>query len=246
MTDFVDRVRSSRDEHRRVRAGYPTAAMIIHRADMFGLALPAARADRPRQATRYAYLTLPPGRILSSAAESVYVMQTLDTLGAGFLWPADLDIEGAGNLLGEEQSGHPRGRHRALPRCWRKRWRRRTWRARAETTATGGLGAADQPRHGRTDRGLRPRPAFAWASIGDCRSWSTSARSTPSPPNWSTFRASAEEVQNLLDVIDQAAVRDAGVEKVDTRTEGRRDRLSRACSPTRRASCSSSVPGRDG
>ena len=36
-------------------------------------------------------------------------MQTLDTLGAGFqLASHDLDIRGAGNLLGEEQSGHIR------------------------------------------------------------------------------------------------------------------------------------------
>src|SRR3546814_12002530 len=56
----------------------------------------------------YAYFTLPPGRILSAAAEKrLHVMQTLDSLGAGFqLASHDLDIRGAGNLLGEEQSGH--------------------------------------------------------------------------------------------------------------------------------------------
>jgi transcription-repair coupling factor (superfamily II helicase) len=58
----------------------------------------------------YAYLTLPPGRLLSTAAEKrLGVMQTLDSLGAGFtLASHDLDIRGAGNLLGEEQSGHIR------------------------------------------------------------------------------------------------------------------------------------------
>ncbi|MCG8355820.1 MAG: transcription-repair coupling factor, partial [Kiloniellales bacterium] len=58
----------------------------------------------------YAYLTLPPGRLLSAAAQKrLEVMQTLDTLGAGFtLASHDLDIRGAGNLLGEEQSGHIR------------------------------------------------------------------------------------------------------------------------------------------
>jgi transcription-repair coupling factor (superfamily II helicase) len=58
----------------------------------------------------YAYLTLPPGRLLSSAAKKrLEVMQTLDTLGAGFMVAShDMDIRGAGNLLGEEQSGHIR------------------------------------------------------------------------------------------------------------------------------------------
>ena len=48
--------------------------------------------------------------MLSPAAEKrLEVMQTLDTLGAGFsLASHDLDIRGAGNLLGAEQSGHIR------------------------------------------------------------------------------------------------------------------------------------------
>ena len=86
--------------------------IIIHRADMFGLAqLYQLRGRVGRSKTRaYAYLTLPPGRALSAAAEKrLQVMQTLDTLGAGFtLASHDLDIRGAGNLLGEEQSGHIR------------------------------------------------------------------------------------------------------------------------------------------
>lgn len=86
--------------------------MIVHRADMFGLAqLYQIRGRIGRSKTRgYAYLTLPPGRLLSSAAEKrLNVMQTLDTLGAGFtLASHDMDIRGAGNLLGEEQSGHIR------------------------------------------------------------------------------------------------------------------------------------------
>ena len=49
-----------------------------------------------------------PGKTLTKGAERrLQVMQTLDTLGAGFnLASHDLDIRGAGNLLGEEQSGH--------------------------------------------------------------------------------------------------------------------------------------------
>ncbi|MBT5413954.1 MAG: transcription-repair coupling factor, partial [Rhodospirillaceae bacterium] len=56
----------------------------------------------------YCYLTLPPNQTLTvAAARRLEVMQTLDNLGAGFsLASHDLDIRGAGNLLGEEQSGH--------------------------------------------------------------------------------------------------------------------------------------------
>ena len=84
--------------------------IVIHRADMFGLAqLYQLRGRVGRAKVRaYAYLTLPPKRKLTAAAEKrLEVMQTLDTLGAGFsLASHDLDIRGAGNLLGEEQSGH--------------------------------------------------------------------------------------------------------------------------------------------
>ncbi|WP_026986225.1 transcription-repair coupling factor [Fodinicurvata fenggangensis] len=86
--------------------------LIIHRADMFGLAqLYQLRGRVGRSKQRgYAYLTLPQGRILTKTAEKrLEVMQTLDTLGAGFtLASHDMDIRGAGNLLGEEQSGHVR------------------------------------------------------------------------------------------------------------------------------------------
>ncbi|MBT7943678.1 MAG: DEAD/DEAH box helicase, partial [Alphaproteobacteria bacterium] len=86
--------------------------IFIHRADMFGLAqLYQLRGRVGRSKTRaYAYLTLPPGRMLTPTAQKrLEVMQTLDTLGAGFsLASHDLDIRGAGNLLGAEQSGHIR------------------------------------------------------------------------------------------------------------------------------------------
>ena len=91
----------------------PTAnTLIIHRADMFGLSqLYQLRGRVGRSKLRaYCYLTLPPGRALTASAEKrLEVMQTLDTLGAGFtLASHDLDIRGAGNLLGDEQSGHIR------------------------------------------------------------------------------------------------------------------------------------------
>jgi len=89
----------------------PTAnTMIIHRADNYGLAqLYQLRGRVGRSKVRaYAYLTLPPNRIPTPQAEKrLHVLQTLDTLGAGFtLASHDLDIRGAGNILGDEQSGH--------------------------------------------------------------------------------------------------------------------------------------------
>ncbi len=84
--------------------------IVIHRADMFGLSqLYQLRGRVGRGKVRgYAYLTLPPDRKPTPTAEKrLDVMQTLDNLGAGFsLASHDLDIRGAGNLLGDEQSGH--------------------------------------------------------------------------------------------------------------------------------------------
>src|SRR5271166_4046935 len=86
--------------------------MVVHRADMFGLAqLYQLRGRIGRSKVRgYAYLTLPEKKKLAPTAQRrLEVMQTLDTLGAGFqLASHDLDIRGAGNLLGDEQSGHIR------------------------------------------------------------------------------------------------------------------------------------------
>jgi transcription-repair coupling factor (superfamily II helicase) len=86
--------------------------LVIYRADMFGLGQLyqlRGRVGRGKQ-RGYAYLTWPPNHRLSAAAEKrLTVMQTLDNLGAGFtLASHDLDIRGAGNLLGDEQSGHIR------------------------------------------------------------------------------------------------------------------------------------------
>ncbi len=86
--------------------------LVIHHADMFGLGQLyqlRGRVGRGKQ-RGYAYLTWPQSHRLSVAAEKrLTVMQTLDALGAGFtLASHDLDIRGAGNLLGDEQSGHIR------------------------------------------------------------------------------------------------------------------------------------------
>ncbi len=89
----------------------PTAnTLIVHRADMFGLAqLYQLRGRVGRSKVRaFALFTLPVNKVLTTMAERrLKVLQSLDTLGAGFqLASHDLDIRGAGNLLGEEQSGH--------------------------------------------------------------------------------------------------------------------------------------------
>jgi transcription-repair coupling factor (superfamily II helicase) len=84
--------------------------LVVHRADKFGLAqLYQLRGRVGRAKTRaYALFTVPAKRKLTGSAEKrLKVLQSLDTLGAGFqLASHDLDIRGAGNLLGEEQSGH--------------------------------------------------------------------------------------------------------------------------------------------
>jgi transcription-repair coupling factor (superfamily II helicase) len=89
----------------------PTAnTLIVHRADMFGLSqLYQLRGRVGRAKARaYAYLTTPFERPITLSAERrLQVLQSLDSLGAGFqLASHDLDIRGGGNLLGEEQSGH--------------------------------------------------------------------------------------------------------------------------------------------
>ncbi|MGB0508309.1 MAG: TRCF domain-containing protein, partial [Pikeienuella sp.] len=86
--------------------------LIVHRADMFGLAqLYQIRGRVGRSKVRaYSYFTTEPRKPLTPAADKrLKVLSSLDTLGAGFtLASHDLDIRGAGNLLGEEQSGHIR------------------------------------------------------------------------------------------------------------------------------------------
>ncbi|MEP3346128.1 MAG: transcription-repair coupling factor [Litoreibacter sp.] len=91
----------------------PTAnTMIVHRADMFGLSqLYQIRGRVGRSKTRaYAYLTTKPRQKLTTTAEKrLRVLGSIDSLGAGFnIASQDLDIRGAGNVLGEEQSGNMR------------------------------------------------------------------------------------------------------------------------------------------
>ena len=166
----------------------PTAnTMIVHRADMFGLAqLYQLRGRVGRSKVRaYALFTLPANRKLTDTADRrLKVLQSLDTLGAGFqLASHDLDIRGAGNLLGEEQSGHIKEVGFELYQQMLEeavaeiRGRRRGGRGR--------LVAADHHRHGGDDpRELRARPATAAGALPPPgRTRRRSRTSTPSAPN---------------------------------------------------------------
>ncbi len=86
--------------------------IVLHRADMFGLSQLYQLRGRVGRAKQrgYAYFTYAPTAALSQTAQQrLEVIATLDQLGAGFqLASHDMDIRGAGNLLGEEQSGHIR------------------------------------------------------------------------------------------------------------------------------------------
>ena len=84
--------------------------LIIDRADRLGLAqLYQLRGRIGRRAQRgYAYLLVPPGRRLTEAAQRrLHTIVAATELGAGFrIAMRDLEIRGAGNILGAEQSGH--------------------------------------------------------------------------------------------------------------------------------------------
>ena len=89
----------------------PTAnTMIVHEADRFGLAeLHQLRGRVGRYKHRaYCYLLLPERRTLTSvAAKRLKAIEEFSDLGAGFaIAMRDLEIRGAGNILGSEQSGH--------------------------------------------------------------------------------------------------------------------------------------------
>lgn len=88
----------------------PTAnTIIVHRADMFGLAqLYQMRGRVGRSKVRaYAYFTFPQKRVPNAIAmKRLEIIQNIDSLGAGFsIASHDMDIRGFGNMLGEEQSG---------------------------------------------------------------------------------------------------------------------------------------------
>ena len=88
----------------------PTAnTIMINRADHMGLAqLHQLRGRVGRSHHRaYAYLIAPPRKALSGdAAKRLEAIESMEELGAGFVFAThDLEIRGAGELLGEQQSG---------------------------------------------------------------------------------------------------------------------------------------------
>jgi transcription-repair coupling factor (superfamily II helicase) len=113
MTDFYERKVDVLVSTNIVESGLdiPTAnTLIVGHADKFGLSqLYQLRGRIGRSKARaYAYLTTPAEKKLTdTATRRLEVLQSLDQLGAGFSVAShDMDIRGAGNLLGEEQSGH--------------------------------------------------------------------------------------------------------------------------------------------
>ena len=113
MQDFYDRHVDVLLSTNIIESGLdvPTAnTLIIHRADRFGLAELYQLRGRVGRSKRqaYAYLTYPLGsQPTAGALKRLRVMDSLDELGSGFRVASyDMDIRGAGNLLGSEQSGH--------------------------------------------------------------------------------------------------------------------------------------------
>ena len=150
--------------------------LIVHRADMFGLAqLYQLRGRVGRSKTRaYALFTLPAEQARSTpqAEKRLKVLQSLDTLGAGFqLASHDLDIRGAGNLLGDEQSGHIKEVGYELYQQMLQEAIDGAEGRRSRDRGRGDLVAVDHGRHAGDDPGgLRARPAR-------CASASTAASS---------------------------------------------------------------------
>ncbi len=161
--------------------------LIVYRADMFGLAqLYQLRGRVGRSKVRaYAYITIPADARLTPAAERrLKVLQSLDTLGAGFVLAShDLDIRGAGNLLGEEQSGHIREVGFELYQSMLEE---------AVAALRGGEGvdrgpmvAAHQSRHRRCSfpKNMSPTCKCGSGFIAGCRASTATMRSSPSPPS---------------------------------------------------------------
>jgi transcription-repair coupling factor (superfamily II helicase) len=202
--------------------------MIIHRSDMFGLAgLYQLRGRIGRGKVRaYAYLTLPASKALSETAQRrLEVMQTLDTLGAGFtLASHDLDIRGAGNLLGEEQSGHVREVGIELYQHMLEEAV-----AEARSGAAGGEAAAEEwtpqitvgtsvliPDSYVADLGVRLGLYRRIATLLDQREIDGFAAELVD-----RFGALPKEVGNLLEIIAiKRLCRDAGIEKVEAGPKG--------------------------
>ncbi len=204
----------------------PTAnTMIVHRADMYGLAqLYQLRGRIGRSRLRaYCYMLLPAKRRLTAAAlKRLEAMQALDTLGAGFrLASHDLDIRGAGNLLGDQQSGHIREIGVELYQHMLEE---------AVATARGGGDFTDRdwsptinlgipvliPDHYVADLDVRLGLYRRMAGIADARDQEGFAAELID-----RFGALPAEVENLLQVVAvKRACRRAGIERLDAGPKG--------------------------
>ncbi len=200
--------------------------IVIHRADMFGLSqLYQLRGRVGRGKTRaYAYLTLPPRRKLTKTAEKrLDVMQTLDTLGAGFtLASHDMDIRGAGNLLGEEQSGH-------IKEVGVELYQQMLEEAVAEAKGAGGLETADNwsPQINANVMVMIPEDYVPDLNVRlelyrrISRIAGHAEAETLAAEMIDRFGKLPEGVENLLAVVEMKnQCREAGVEKIDAGPKG--------------------------
>ena len=206
----------------------PTAnTLIVHRADMFGLAqLYQLRGRVGRAKTRaYALFTVPANRTLTVQAERrLKVLQSLDTLGAGFqLASHDLDIRGAGNLLGDEQSGHIKEVGFELYQQMLEE-AVSALEGRRRGAGRGPVVAADHRRHAGDDPGgLRARPAAAAGPLPPPRRRSRPTQEIDAfaAELIDRFGPLPDEVEHLLKIMAiKALCRRANVEKVDAGPKG--------------------------
>jgi transcription-repair coupling factor (superfamily II helicase) len=230
MTAFDDRAYDLLLSTNIIESGLdiPSAnTLVVHRSDMFGLAqLYQLRGRIGRAKVRaYAYLTLPEKKKLTATAQRrLEVMQTLDNLGAGFqLASHDLDIRGAGNLLGDEQSGHIREVGIEL-------YQHMLEEAVAAARTEGGEGAAPEewspqitigtpvliPEGYVADLGVRLGLYRRIAALADRREIDAFAAELID-----RFGPLPREVENLLEIIAiKRACREAGVEKLEAGPKG--------------------------
>lgn len=209
----------------------PTAnTMVILHTHMFGLAqLYQLRGRVGRGKTRaYAYFMLPHQRELTkNATRRLEVMQTLDTLGAGFtLASHDMDIRGFGNLVGEEQSGHIREvgielyqqmLEEAVAALKKNTARSESQDENKDWSPTISLGLSVLiPETYVADLDLRLglyRRASMLASTEETNSFAAELTDR--------FGAMPEEVQNLITVLEMKLLcKQAGIERIDTGPKG--------------------------
>ena len=229
----------------------PTAnTLIVHRVRHVR-ARPALSAARPRRAVEDPRLCLfhhsrRNARLTPAAEKRLKVLQSLDTLGAGFMLAShDLDIRGAGNLLGEEQSGHIREVGFELYQSMLEE---------AVMALKGGRGRGDRgqwtPQINLGTSVLIPENYVPdlQVRLGLYRRLSAveshDAIEAFAAELIDRFGPLLVEVKHLLDVVEiKALCRQAGVEQIDAGPKGAVIAFRNKCSPTRRADCLHSQGG---